>query len=1245
MPTVAASAAAAPAGLADAAIDPASIRAPELTQQGLDHPSSPNPATGAPGQGHPVVPGQAPSRGATLKEIVQRRGVPDVAAPAPVASGALWRRLDLRPPVQAQTLGDTAEHNHERVHAAAEAGAATPTRELPYRDQLEASLGRDLSSVRAHVGGDAEASARAMGAEAYARGDDIALPERASLHTVAHEVTHVLQQRSGAVQLAGGVGAAGDRYEVEADEVANAIVRGDRVNLATGGGAGVAVQRREDDRDGGDEVADLPAGFEVLVNATLDMNVPEGDLELAQTRAKLLRAQFRALHPPHRRTLLARLESPRKKDTLAALFGGKLSTPERGRLLAILRDEAPAATEEAEPAAAEAAAAPGGPAAATPGGTEEVILQSSDPAVDGRAVTDVGAELHAKAANYGRFPAQQQEYASYNLKNEKRILDDHDGIIGGAINLFNDADAPNPERWRKAVVDWGVVQAQLQAVLTMQPTPTSINKMGELAEKGLAGWDAAMAQTSQYSDEFLRYLEGFSRAAKAVHAGVELTAEIAMAGAIACAVVLTGPAILAVGGQLATSVGATGAAAVAIKGTTALVGAGVVGAGFKGTTQAGTQVLVETGEAIYEMGAKGKSLDQAAAGFDWSAVGDKGWHGVKTGFIDGVMAQGGFAIEAVANKLVGKVATKFLGPYVGRLYAQVLRKSAERAASAGLAGGVTGALDAGTRAAVDGRSLPQIFDAMQMGGALGFGLGTIFGGLFGAVSETRAARAAAAGDVAPTHTPDVPAAAPAAQPASGAPRLDPERFQVSSKAMLDGTMTKVRLQDATTGKEYLFKPNAPDMPLALRAVDAGMTPDTIANRAKASEVAAHHFEIDSPSVQIVEYDGQVGSLQEWRSSKDTLSLRQMEDRHPDLYARVTASPEYAKLRADLDTFDYVVNNLDRNDGNLLLTLDDSGNVVGLAAIDNDLTFTKGVDRFLDTGTWARGLPEQYSREMVSKLRVIAADPEGMRKALASYLSSEEIEASITRVRRILDDVDAKTAARGEAAVFFEGTDSSSADRIEVDAANRTPGRAPEEAVVGENTDDRVRGINRNKPALETETQSLDGVVLQNDIRRMSSEARHVIRQLEANGWVRVDEIAPDDLAEVSKWFGKEIAVAQSPAGALRVVLGQRDGIIEGQILADEIFIAHTHPVMTTTKSDFRIDIANAGKHVEAVVDWSGLVTYFDKTGIKNPISPAGYVEPLANYRAAFMNDQGKIVGFARIDIIDTPGGTKIKVKP
>jgi hypothetical protein len=82
-----------------------------------------------------------------------------------------------------------------------------------------------VSGIEAHVGGGAETTRRAIGAEAYATGNHVAFAGAPSLHIAAHEAAHVVQQRGG-VQLKGGVGTVGDAYEQHADAVADAVVQG-----------------------------------------------------------------------------------------------------------------------------------------------------------------------------------------------------------------------------------------------------------------------------------------------------------------------------------------------------------------------------------------------------------------------------------------------------------------------------------------------------------------------------------------------------------------------------------------------------------------------------------------------------------------------------------------------------------------------------------------------------------------------------------------------------------------------------------------------------------------------------------------------------------------------------------------------------------------------------------------------------------------------------------------------------------
>ncbi len=140
------------------------------------------------------------------------------------------------------------------VHAAAAEGVRSGGGRLPYGEQIQRSFGGyDISNVVAHTGAAAEHAAGAMGASAYATGNDVVLGKGGTdLHTVAHEAAHVVQQRAG-VSLSGGVGQAGDPYERHADAVADLVVQGksaegllgQMAGGGGGGGVGTTVQRQE----------------------------------------------------------------------------------------------------------------------------------------------------------------------------------------------------------------------------------------------------------------------------------------------------------------------------------------------------------------------------------------------------------------------------------------------------------------------------------------------------------------------------------------------------------------------------------------------------------------------------------------------------------------------------------------------------------------------------------------------------------------------------------------------------------------------------------------------------------------------------------------------------------------------------------------------------------------------------------------------------------------------------------------
>jgi hypothetical protein len=107
------------------------------------------------------------------------------------------------------------------------------------RETMENALGADLGGVRIHTDAAADASAQAVQAKAYTVGDEVAFRSgeyapstESGKRTLAHELTHVVQQRSGPVDgtpSGGGIAVShpSDRYEQEAEASAQRVLGGD----------------------------------------------------------------------------------------------------------------------------------------------------------------------------------------------------------------------------------------------------------------------------------------------------------------------------------------------------------------------------------------------------------------------------------------------------------------------------------------------------------------------------------------------------------------------------------------------------------------------------------------------------------------------------------------------------------------------------------------------------------------------------------------------------------------------------------------------------------------------------------------------------------------------------------------------------------------------------------------------------------------------------------------------------------
>lgn len=101
------------------------------------------------------------------------------------------------------------------------------------RQRMEPALGVDLGGVSVHKDQASDALARSMTAKAFTTGSDVFLRGDMSANDpslMAHELTHVVQQSSGAGGSGGlTVGAAGDASEVEADRMAESVLSGGSV--------------------------------------------------------------------------------------------------------------------------------------------------------------------------------------------------------------------------------------------------------------------------------------------------------------------------------------------------------------------------------------------------------------------------------------------------------------------------------------------------------------------------------------------------------------------------------------------------------------------------------------------------------------------------------------------------------------------------------------------------------------------------------------------------------------------------------------------------------------------------------------------------------------------------------------------------------------------------------------------------------------------------------------------------------
>jgi hypothetical protein len=178
-----------------------------------------------------------------------------------------------------QMLADEAAANQQEeqsspVHDVVGRGGGEPL-DKSVRSTMESSFGEDFSDVRVHTDSQASKSAEAVGANAYTVGSDIVFrsghfdaASPTGQRTIAHELSHVVQQRSGPVEgteAPGGIRLSdpGDRFERAADATADQVLSGAQASSGpVGAGSGAAVQLEEADDEAEAPVQREAAGGE-----------------------------------------------------------------------------------------------------------------------------------------------------------------------------------------------------------------------------------------------------------------------------------------------------------------------------------------------------------------------------------------------------------------------------------------------------------------------------------------------------------------------------------------------------------------------------------------------------------------------------------------------------------------------------------------------------------------------------------------------------------------------------------------------------------------------------------------------------------------------------------------------------------------------------------------------------------------------------------------------------------------------
>jgi hypothetical protein len=208
------------------------------------------------------------------------------------------------------------------------------------------------------------------------------------------------------------------------------------------------------------------------------------------------------------------------------------------------------------------------------------------------------------------------------------------------------------------------------------------------------------------------------------------------------------------------------------------------------------------------------------------------------------------------------------------------------------------------------------------------------------------------------------------------------------------------------GDWYLFKPAAGESGMLL-GQPLGIVPGAGIRKAGAVSDIAGLLGIETPKTEIVQYDGQLGSLQTFMTGAKALA--KVTEENPELAKQIRES----QVMKDLDIFDYIIAQIDRHLGNFMIV--DNGSGPQVRIIDNDAALPPTTERFTPNGqslltnwnakakleSYQRKLPPTISRAFYLRLKAMNENPQAAVAILEKYLKESEIKGYLYRLDEVM----------------------------------------------------------------------------------------------------------------------------------------------------------------------------------------------------------------------------------------------------